>query len=292
MGAILESLDARFVQIYGVARAERVAHEQRRGLIVVRDDVMLLFRGDEPVRQFTGLEPPLYNKMKTLGHIPLAIFCLLHAVNDGPLSRSVRGRLVSYRALLDSAGREFDLTEEIEAGILPRPIAIHAMAKAFLGSVLKAGTTSRHALHGFTRGVCDDVDLVLAVAARAQLAACDRTVKEIRALFPPEEWAELRVLVLGPYMAKQGEIFLQYFSKELNTTVSGDRRLIYFDGDDLKAAYERFGTATLDAEAAQAIFGNRRRLHRDVLADATREYLSADNDQRIRADISSDSTDL
>jgi hypothetical protein len=35
--------------------------------------------------------------MKTLGHIPLAIFCLLHAVNDGPLSRSLKGRLVSYR---------------------------------------------------------------------------------------------------------------------------------------------------------------------------------------------------
>jgi hypothetical protein len=75
-------------------------------------------------------------------------------------------------------------------------------------------------------------------------------------------------------MAKQGEIFLQYFSKELNTQVAGDRRLVYFDGNDLKGAFERLGTATLDAEAAQAIFGNRRRLHRDVLADATREYLA------------------
>src|SRR4029453_10534327 len=55
MGAVLETLDARFVQIYETARAELVAHEQRRGLIVVRDDVMLLFRSDEPVRRFTGL---------------------------------------------------------------------------------------------------------------------------------------------------------------------------------------------------------------------------------------------
>jgi hypothetical protein len=275
MTALLETLDARFVQIYELARAERVAHEQKKGLIIVQDDVMLLFRGDEPVRRFTGLEPPLYNKMKTLGHIPLAVFCLLHAVSDGPLSRSLKGRLVSYRALLDSAGRELDVSGEVKAGILPRPIGIHMMALAFLGSVLKDGAASRHALHGFTRGVCDDVDLVLAAAAKAQLQACERMVKEIRSLLSPEEWAGLRVLILGPYMAKQGEIFLQFFSKELNTPVSGDRRLVYFDGDDLKAAYERFGTATLDAEAAQAIFGNRRRLHRDVLADATREYLEA-----------------
>jgi hypothetical protein len=273
MTTLLEKLDDRLVQIYEVARAERVAHEQKKGLIVVRDDVMLLFRGDEPVRQFTGLEPPLYNKMKALGHIPLAIFCLLHAVNDGPLSRSLKGRLVSYRALLDSAGVALDVSEEVAAGTLPRPVAIPAMAMAFLGSVLKSGATSRHALHGFTRGVCDDVDLVLAAAAKAQLQACERMVEEIRSLLPPKEWAELRVLILGPYMAKQGEIFLQFFSQELNTPVSGDRRLVYFDGDDLKAAYERFCTATLDAEAAQAIFGNRRRLHRDVLADATRDYL-------------------
>jgi hypothetical protein len=274
MIAILETLDARFVQIYEAARIERVAHERRKGLIVVQDDTMILFRGDEPPRQFTGLEPPLYNKMKTLGHIPLAIFCLLHVVQDGPLSRSLRGRLVSYRALLARALPDLDVGEEVAAGILPRPVAIDGEAMTFLGALLENGATSRRALHGFTRGVCDDVDLVLAAAARAQLQACESMVKEIRSLLSPAEWAGLRVLILGPYMAKQGEIFMQYFARELNTQVAGDRRLVYFDGDDLMAAYERLGTATLDAEAAQAIFGNRRRLHRDVLADATREYLA------------------
>src|SRR5262249_4880590 len=229
--------------------------------------------GDGPVRQFPGLEPPLYNKMKTLGHIPLAVFCLLHAVNDGPLSPSLKARLVSYRALLDSAGAALDVSHEVAAGILPRPVGIHAMAMAFLDTVLKTGSPSRQALHGFTRGVCDDVDLVLAAAAKAQLEAVERTMQEVRALLTPAEWAGLRVLILGPYMAKQGEIFLQYFAKLLNTPASGDRRLVYFDGDDLKAAYERFGTRRLDAEAAQAFSGTRRRLHRDVLADATREYL-------------------
>jgi hypothetical protein len=273
MRELLERLDDRFVRIYEAARAERVAHEKHKGLIVIHEDVLLLYRGEEPVGQFTGLEPPLYNKMKTLGHIPLAVFCLLHTANDGPLSPSLKARLVSYRALLDSAGAALDVAQEVAAGILPRPIGIHAVAMAFLSTAIKTGAASRAALHRFTHGVCEDVDIVLAVAARAQLEACERTMAQVRALLSAEEWAQLRVLILGPYMAKQGQIFLQYFAKLLNTTVSGDRRLVYFDGDDLEAAYERFGTATLDAEAAQAIFGNRRRLHRDVLADATREYL-------------------
>jgi hypothetical protein len=273
MTDVLERLDDRFVRIYEAARAERVAHEQRRGLIVVQNDLMLLYRGDQPVREFTGLAPPLYNRMKMLGHIPLAIFCLLHAAAEGPLSRSLKGKLASYRMLLDSARRELDVSEEVEAGILPRPVGIQANALAFLDEVLAGGAASRRALHGFTRAVCDDVDMVLAAAAKAQLEACDRTVNEIRSLLSPEEWGELRVLIIGPYMAKQGEIFLQYFAKALDTPISGDRRIVYFDGNDLKGAFERLGTATLDAEAAQAIFGNRRRLHRDVLADATREYL-------------------
>src|SRR5262249_11699158 len=161
-------------------------------LLVVQDDVLLLHRGDEPMRRFTGLEPPLYNKMKTLGHVPLAIFCLLHAVHDGPLSPSLRARLVSYRSLLDKAAPALDVGPEVAAGILPRPVAIHSLATAFLGTILKTGSPSRHALHAFTRGVCEDVDLVLAAAAKAQLEAVERTMAEVRGLLTPAEWAELR----------------------------------------------------------------------------------------------------
>jgi len=81
------------------------------------------------------------------------------------------------------------------------------------------------------------------------------------------------VLVLGPYMAREGELFPQYFARILDTPTQADRRLVYFEGDDLQSAFDRLGTTMLDAEAADAIFGDRERLHRDVLADATTRYL-------------------
>jgi hypothetical protein len=92
-------------------------------------------------------------------------------------------------------------------------------------------------------------------------------------LLDDEQWDNLHVLVLGPYMARQGEIFLQYFSQLLGTPAQGDKRLVYFDGDDLGEAIDRLGTTMLDAVASHAIFGDRERLHRDVLADATARYL-------------------
>ncbi|MGA9442062.1 MAG: hypothetical protein WBV18_01340 [Methyloceanibacter sp.] len=74
-------------------------------------------------------------------------------------------------------------------------------------------------------------------------------------------------------MARQGQIFLQYFAELLDTPPQGTRRVVYFDGEDLGEALERLGTMMLDAEASRAIFDGHSRLHRDVLADATPGYL-------------------
>jgi hypothetical protein len=74
-------------------------------------------------------------------------------------------------------------------------------------------------------------------------------------------------------MAREGELFPQYFARILDTPTQADRRLVYFEGDDLQSAFDRLGTTMLDAVAADAIFGDRERLHCDVLADATTRYL-------------------
>ena len=130
MSERLESLDDRFVQIYEAARAELVEHEKRKGLIVIQDDAMLLYHGDAPVRRFSGLESPRYNKMKTLGHVPLAIYCLLQMAGNGALSRSLRGRLSNYRKLLESCGAALDVAPEVADGTLAHPVRLHAMALA------------------------------------------------------------------------------------------------------------------------------------------------------------------
>ena len=72
MTEVLERLDARFVRIYEAARAERLARERHKGLIVIHEDVLLLYRGEEPVRQFTGLEPTAGRPFGLYIHVP---FC-------------------------------------------------------------------------------------------------------------------------------------------------------------------------------------------------------------------------
>jgi hypothetical protein len=272
----LAHLDQCFVDIYEAARAKVVERQKQIALIVIDDDDLLLYRGDRALERFSGLMPPLYNKMKTLGHIPLAVFCLLHTHTNEPLPESVLAQIAAYREAIEAAAAELDTREEAQAGILLRPSDIRPKVTAFLDAALAKRRVTRQELAAFARSVRVDIEPLLAAAARVQLEACNALVAKIRReLLTVEQWDKLHVLVLGPYMAKQGELFLQYFSHILHTPTEGDRRLVYFDGDSLPAALDRLGTTMLDAAASRAIFGERDRLHRDVLADATARYLES-----------------
>src|SRR5256885_7067357 len=82
----LERLDHRFVEIYEETRAKLVEQQKETALIVIDDDVLLLYRRNHPIQRFPGLKPPIYTKMKTLGHIPLAAFCLFCDHKSGRLT--------------------------------------------------------------------------------------------------------------------------------------------------------------------------------------------------------------
>jgi len=270
----LERLDHRFVEIYEETRAKVVEQQQKAALIVIEDDGLVLYRRNYPVQRFTGLLPPLYTKMKTLGHIPLAVFCLLCRHTAGSLGGGLLAKISAYRVALESCADDLDTSEEVQQGILSKPSPVYEKVTAFLDAVIANGGASGEEIAVFAQSVGEDIAPLLAAAARAQLDACNELVTHIRQhLLSDEQWHELRVLVLGSYMARQGQLFLQYFSQVLDTPMQGDRRLVYFDGDDLQGALDRLGTTMLDAMASHAIFGDRERLHRDVLADETTQYL-------------------
>jgi len=271
----LQQLDDRFIEIYEAARARVVESQKRKALIVVHRDLLRLYHGDDLSQDFPGLETPIYNKMKTLGHTTLAVFCLLSDWTAGkPIPKDRLASISAYRATLGNLQNELDTRADVEQGILHKPTQIYEKTTALLDVVLAKGSVSQDQLDEFSSNLGDDIGPVLMAAARDQLRACHERVLHIkRSILAPEQWQEICVLVLGPYMAREGELFLQYFAKILDVPMHADRRLVYFEGDDPQDAFDRLGTTMLDAVASDAIFGDRDRLHRDVLADATTKYL-------------------
>lgn len=83
----LAQLDQRFVDIYEAARGLEVERQKQRALIVMQDDDVLLYRHDRAMERFAGLTPPLYDKMKTVGHMSLGVYCLLQEQTGRPLGK-------------------------------------------------------------------------------------------------------------------------------------------------------------------------------------------------------------
>ncbi len=271
----LKRVDDRFVEIYEHARQRVIDDQKTKGLLVLVGDEMRLHHAGKRVRVFSGMRPEAYDRLKTNGHIPMAILCLLGDVANGePLPAPRLRDLAAYADAVKAASADIDPEKELRAGLLDTPVHLLDRCITFMDAVLDAGCAKPDELGAFARESEEDINVALAGAARAQLDACHERVTRIRTeLLSAQEWESLWVLVLGNYMARQGELFLQYFSRVLHTPEQGDRRLVYYEGDDVELALERLGTLMLDAHASQAVFAEKDRLHRDVLADETARYL-------------------
>ena len=271
----LEQVDSRFVEIYEQARRRVIDDQKFKGLVVLAGDDLQLHHGGKPVQVFHGMQPEAYDRLKTNGHMPMALLCLLGDVANGePLPEPRLSALADYAEKVKAASADLEPEDELRIGLLDKPIQLCSHCVTFMDSVLGAGSVTPEELVKFARDAEGDINAALAGAARAQLNACHERITRIRSeLLSEEEWQSLWVLVLGTYMARQGELFLQYFSKVLHTPEQGDQRLVYYEGDDVELALERRGPAMLDAPASQAVFADRDRLHRDVLADETARYL-------------------
>ena len=167
-----------------------------------------------------------------------------------------------------------DTTAEVDSGGLAGPIDILGRAFAFLDQVLADRRASEESLTAFCRANVADIHACFSAAARAQLDACHAQVMYLKErVLSADEWASLRVIVMGPHMAHKNQNFLQYFARLLHTPKYADRRVVYFEGDDVERALDLMGTTMLDRQASQTIFDDESRLHRDLLGDATGRYL-------------------
>ena len=176
----LEQLDHRFVEIYEETRAKVVEQQKESGLIVIDDDVLLLYRRNHPTQRFPGLKPPIYTKMKTLGHIPLAAFCLFCDHTGGRLTTGLLAKISEFRGALESSAEDLDTSDEVQQGILPKPSPVYAKVIAFLDAVIAKEGASGEEIAAFAQSVGEDIPPLLAAAARAQLNACNVLVTHIR----------------------------------------------------------------------------------------------------------------
>jgi len=264
----LTALNDAFRAAYAGARS-RVLKSSGPTLIVNGDNFALVRHGQ---RVEANVGTPIYDPVKTIAHIPLAIYVTL-TPGDGGIDGDRLKTLVGLRELIPPAEASLD-SLKLSAATLARQKRIVTASVAFLDELTRQREFARTRLLEFTRRMAPLVMENVTDATRAQLDATHARVSAWRRDLSPEEWNQLHVLIIGPHMPRENLVVTQYFLRLLHEPQEG-RRVVYAESLwDEPQALGLLGTHLLDGGAGEAFFGDYMRMHRDLLGDAASQYLA------------------
>ncbi len=263
----LNALNNAFRAAYGDARS-RVLKSSGPTLIVNGDNFALLRQGR---RVEANVGTPIYDPIKTIAHIPLAIYVTL-TPGDGAVDDDRLKTLAGLRELIPPAEASLDALK-LSAATLARQKQIVAASLTFLDDVAGRGKFARSLLLAFTRRMAPLVMENVTEATRAQLDATHTLVSAWRSDLSPQEWNQLHVLIIGPHMPRENLVVTQYFLRLLQEPSEG-RRVVYAESLwEEPQALDLLGTHLLDGSVGEAFFSDYMRMHRDLLGDAASQYL-------------------
>lgn len=263
----LTALNDAFRSAYSDARRRVLAASGPT--LLVSGDTFTLIRDERRVEANVGT--PIYDPVKTMAHLPLAIYVTL-TPGDGAVDGARIKTLTGLRALVPAAEAALD-TLKLPPATLARQKRIVADSVAYLDHVTATKISARRELLGFTRRMAPLVMENVADATRAQLDATHAQISAWRRDLSAEEWSALHVVIIGPHMPREDLVVTQYFLRLLHEPAEG-RRVVYAEAMwQEPQAMELLGTHLLDGGVGEAFFGNYMRMHRDLLGDAAKEYL-------------------
>jgi hypothetical protein len=257
--------------------AFRAAYADAKGRVLASSGPTLIVNGDnfallrDGRRVEANVATPIYDPVKTIAHIPLAIYVTL-TPGDGAVGDDRLKTLAGLRKLIPPAEASLD-TLKLSAATLARQKQIVAASLDFLDNVAGRRKSARSALLAFTQGMAPLVMENVTEATRAQLDATHAQVSAWRRDLSPQEWNQLHVLIIGPHMPREDLVVTQYFLRLLDEPREG-RRVVYAESLwEEPQALALLGTHLLDGSVGKAFFGNDMRMHRDLLGDAAKQYL-------------------
>jgi hypothetical protein len=265
--AALTALNDAFRAAYAESKSRVMA--SAGPTLIVSGDNFSLVRDGRRAEANTGT--PIYDPVKTIAHIPLAIYVTL-TPGEGALDDGRLKTLAGLRELIPPAEQSLD-TLKLPAATLARQKQIVAASMAFLEDVTGKRQFARAALLAFTRRMAPLVMENVTEATRAQLDAIHAQVSAWRRHLSPEDWRRLHVVIIGPHMPREDLVVTQYFLRVLHEQREG-RRVVYAESLwQEPQALDLLGTHLLDGSVGEAFFGDYMRMHRDLLGDAAKQYL-------------------
>lgn len=244
---------------YADARARALA--QAGPILIVGPEKLVLLRGAE--REEREQFPPIYQALKAVSHVALGLQALL----ETPRPPDALARLAALRPLLANAQTALD-AKLFTPAQLSRQRALLEQSLALIDSAAATGLPDAAVLARWDAKIAPLLQENIADAAHAQLTLLHAQVQALHARLSAAEWDSLHVLIIAAHMPRQGLVAAQYFERLLREGFEGGR-VIYAESQWAEPdALALLGTHLIDGHLGQSLFGDPRRMHRDLLADA------------------------
>jgi hypothetical protein len=260
--------------------AARSAYRRAKEAALARGGPVILVEGDNLVLKHGGqrrevrFAPGVYHELKAVSHIALALDVMIAAAPDGGrLGDGLGDELHRFRELIVGA-RERIPTLGLAPGQAKRQEEIITASLEFIDALTRKGTCGSADRTAFARRMAPLVMANAAAAARAELDALHGLVCRWRGEMAPGDWDRLTVVVMGRPLPRKDSLAVQYFARLLGEPGEG-RRVVFAESlfDEAKAL-DSLATRLVDTQVSIDFFGDPTRMHRDLLGDAAREYLS------------------
>jgi hypothetical protein len=240
-------------------------------IVLTGDDATLLCDGGKQREQVI---PPRYHELKALAHLAFGVQLTLMANGSGRLTELTGSELHEKRAQIrevQAATNAWSISAS-SSPMMKGSAELLCRARALAHRVLAEGAVDFERLEEHVRALASHA------LETAQLAVCIE-LEQLHALLGrwrnnlgEKRWAGLYVVICGAHQPRYREAACQYFGQLLyeveGSAAERENRLVYGEGlCDVDAALDLLARHIVDQRASNLLFGDRRRLQEDLLAD-------------------------
>ena len=246
-------------------------------IVLIGDDAVLLFDGDEQREQVRTAH---YHELKALGHLAFGIQLTLMTNGSGRLTELAASELHEKRAQIHEAYAIVNTppaaasSSSRAATIAPKaPAELLCCARTLVDRVLEQGNVDFEGLQKHIRALASSALETAGLAVCIELEQLHALLGRWRNQLGETRWAGLYVVICGAHQPRYREATCQYFGRLLHqpdgSGAEREDRLVYAEGFcDVDSALDLLARHIVDQRASNFLFGDRRRLQEDLLADA------------------------
>jgi hypothetical protein len=244
-------------------------------IVFTGDTLVFIYQGR---RKTSRVVPQEYHQLKAISHLPLGIYTMVSAWNEGMLTDSCRVLLNRYNSVIESAKSSL-ASLSYEPSLLSIQQEILKYSQEYIQLLLLKDQYKQTERNIYVKKIQQYILADIDESARIELASIHRQTQIWIQEISQKKSLKLYVVIGSSHQARYRELSVQYFDRVLNEQSDGsalsENRLVFAESVFTeKGCLSVLARHIIDQEVGLVFFGDRYRMQRDLLSDSATKYIN------------------